>query len=443
MRVSVIGTGYVGLVAGACLAEKGHQVTCIDVDPVRVSHLCNGCLPFHEPDLDDLVQRQLKAGTLSFSEDLTSAVSNSQMVFVTVGTPSCEDGSVDLSAVLAVAEDIGRAMKDYLVIVVKSTVPVGTAELVRYNVAQYAKADFAVVSNPEFLREGQAIRDFLHPDRVIIGGADENAVSLLRQLYAPFTDPERILVMDSRSAEMAKYVANAFLATRVSFINEIAALCEESGADIEHVRYAAGMDPRVGLAYFSPGLGYGGSCLPKDLRAVLSLGQRGNMHMELLPAVQRVNSLQPLRLLRKISEHFEGVLIGRCITVWGLSFKAGTDDLRESPSIALIQGLVSAGATVTAYDPQANGAARSLLGAEVMVSDDQYACLQGAEALVVATEWDEFRRVDLSRVRELMRHPILFDARNIYDPATLKQAGFNYYGVGRSNHVERPLLLKN
>ena len=437
MHISVIGAGYVGVVIAACLSDQGHRISCVDVDKIRVSQLNLGILPYHEPDLGELVRRQLDGRSLSFTEDLASAVSNSQIVFITVGTPSYQDGSVDLSAVLNVAEGIGRAIEGHLVIVIKSTVPVGTAELVRREIAQYARADFAVLSNPEFLREGQAVRDFLHPDRVIIGGADEQAVGLLRELFAPFATAESILTMDSRSAEMAKYVANAFLATRISFINEIAALCEESGADIEQVRNAAGMDPRVGLAYFSPGPGYGGSCLPKDLRAVLALARQRDVRMELLSAVQRVNSLQPLRLLRKISDHFEGVLTGRRITLWGLSFKSGTDDIRESPSIVIIRGLVSAGAKVTAYDPQADGVVRSLLGTEVMVSDDQYASLQGTEALVIATEWDEFREADLTRVRELMHDPVLFDGRNIYDPATLTQSGFIYYGVGRPNEVER------
>ncbi|MCZ6866383.1 MAG: nucleotide sugar dehydrogenase, partial [Chloroflexi bacterium] len=277
MRISVIGSGYVGLVTSACLSDEGHQITCVDVDKTRVSQLSLGILPFHEPDLGELVRRQLDAGNLSFTEDLAPAVSNSQIVFITVGTPSYEDGSVDLSAVLTVAEGIGRAIEGYLVIVIKSTVPVGTAELVRHEIAQYARADFAVLSNPEFLREGQAVRDFLEPDRVIIGGADEQAVGLLRELFASFATAEKILIMDSRSAEMAKYTANAFLATRISFINEMAGLCEGLGVDIERVRQAVGMDPRIGQAYFSPGLGYGGSCLPKDLRAVLAMGRQRNL----------------------------------------------------------------------------------------------------------------------------------------------------------------------
>ena len=445
MRISVIGAGYVGLVTAACLSNEGHQITCVDVDKTRVSQLSLGILPFHEPDLGELVRRQLDAGNLSFTEDLAPAVSNSQIVFITVGTPSYEDGSVDLSAVLTVAEGIGRAIENCLVIVIKSTVPVGTAELVRHEIARYARADFAVLSNPEFLREGQAVRDFLEPDRVVIGGDDEQAVGLLRELFAPYATPESILTMDSRSAEMAKYTANAFLATRISFINEVASLCEGLGVDVERVRQAVGMDPRIGQAYFAPGLGYGGSCLPKDLRAILAMGRQRNMSLKLLPAVQQVNNDQPMRLFHKILDHFEGVLAGRHITVWGLTFKSGTDDLRETPVLPLIAALVGVGAQVTAYDPQTNGAIRSFLGDEIILSDDQYGSLSGCEALIVATDWASFRDADLLEMRSLMVHPLIFDGRNVYSPEVMRELGFRYFGIGRPGAQEgsTPLVTEN
>jgi UDPglucose 6-dehydrogenase len=410
----------------------------MDVDKAKVTQLRKGKVPFYEPGLEELVQRQLSAGALSFTHDLPSAVRNTQIVFVSVGTPSAEDGSVDLCALFEVAEGIGKAMEEYLVIVVKSTVPVGTAGQVRSLVARYAQGDFAVLSNPEFLREGQGIQDFVHPDRVIIGGSDDRAITLLYQVYAPFVPLDRILVMDAHSAEMAKYAANAFLATRISFINEVATLCEELGADIEQVRRAIGMDPRIGQAYFSPGLGYGGSCLPKDLRAMLAMGRERNVDLELLSATQRVNSYQLLRLFRRISDHFEGAVAGRRITVWGLTFKGGTDDLRESPSVSLIRMLVSAGSRVTAYDPTANGVARATLGDEVLLISDQYASIRGTEALVVATDWEKFREADLALVASQMRAPVMFDGRNIYDPAVMEKLGFIYYGVGR--HTSRSIL---
>lgn len=431
MRIGVIGTGYVGLVAATCLAGKGHQVVSMDVDPLKVLQLAQGKVPYYEPHLDELLQEQLAARRVRFTTDLHQTVAEAQVVFITVGTPSRPDGSVDLQAVFDVAEGIGKALSSYQVIVIKSTVPVGTAAQVREKVARHASGPFAVVSNPEFLREGQAVHDFLKPDRVILGGSDSQAIGLVRRIYEDFTTPDRILVMDHSSAEMAKYAANAFLATRVSFINEVAALCEGMGADVEQVRRAIGMDPRIGHAYLSPGLGYGGSCLPKDVRAILSMAQQHGVDVELLPAVQQVNVHLPARLFRKIADHFEGAVKGRRITVWGLAFKAGTDDMRESPAVPLVHALAGAGAHVTAYDPRANGAARAILGELVSFSEDQYLSLADADALVIATDWNEFRQADLLRMRHLMRAPILFDGRNLLDPATVRDMGFMYYGTGR------------
>lgn len=442
MRIGVIGTGYVGLVAATCLADKGHQVVSMDVDPLKVLQLAQGRVPYYEPHLEELLQEQLAARRIHFTADLRQAVADAQVVFITVGTPSHPDGSVDLRAVFEVADGIGRALSGYQVIVIKSTVPVGTADQAREMVARQARGAFSVVSNPEFLREGQAVHDFLNPDRVILGGSDSQAIALVRQIYEAFTTPDRILVMDHRSAEMAKYAANAFLATRVSFINEVAALCEGLGADVEQVRRAIGMDPRIGHAYLSPGLGYGGSCLPKDMRAILSMARQQGVDIELLPAVQRVNGHQPARLFRKIADHFEGTVKGRRITFWGLAFKAGTDDMRESPAVPLVRALASAGAHVTAYDPRANGTARALLGELVAFSEDQYLSLSETDALVIATDWNEFRRADLQRMRHLMRAPILFDGRNILDPDTVRDMGFVYYGTGGHGPSQAPAPVR-
>jgi UDPglucose 6-dehydrogenase len=431
MRIAVVGTGYVGLVTAACLSEKGHQVTCMDVDSAKVSQLKLGKVPYYEPHLEEIVQHQVHTDALRFTDDLSSAVAGSPIVFITVGTPSGENGSADLSALFSVADAIGKIVAEDLVVVVKSTVPVGTVDALQHRVALQGQRNFAVLSNPEFLREGRAVHDFLNPHRVIIGGDDEKAVALLNEIYASFVPQERILIMDARSAEMAKYTANAFLATRISFINEIAALCEGLGADVEQVRRAAGMDPRVGSDYLSPGLGYGGSCLPKDLRAILAMGGRINMDLELLPAVQRVNSFQPFRMFQKISDHFEGVIGGRHVTIWGLAFKGGTDDLRESPSIPLIHALVNGGSQVTVYDPKASKNGCIGLGDKVAMSNNQYASVHGAEALVVATDWDEFRRADLSQIINEMQSPVIFDGRNVYNPLQMKELGFIYHGIGR------------
>jgi UDPglucose 6-dehydrogenase len=434
MRIAVVGTGYVGLVTAACLAEKRHQVTCMDVDSAKVAQLKTGKVPYYEPGLEEIVQRQVQADTLRFTDSLSSAIADSRIVFITVGTPSGENGSADLNALFNVADEIGRVSAGDLVVVVKSTVPVGTVEAVQHRTALQPQKGFTVLSNPEFLREGRAVHDFFNPHRVIIGGDDEKAIALLNQVYASFVPPESILVMDARSAEMAKYTANAFLATRISFINEIAALCEGLGADVEQVRRAAGMDPRIGSDYLSPGLGYGGSCLPKDLRAVLAMGVRVNMDLDLLGAVQRVNSFQPFRMFQKISDHFEGVTSGRHVTIWGLAFKGGTDDLRESPSIPLIHALVKGGSQVTVYDPKASKkSAYVALGDQVAVSDNQYASIRGADALVVATDWDEFRQADFSKVASQMHSPVIFDGRNVYNPMQMKELGFIYHGIGRNS----------
>ena len=441
MKITIAGTGYVGLVVGACLADYGHQVTCADIDPERVELLKQGKAPYYEPGLEELLQKGIRQKRLRFSMDLDKATQGASLIFVTVGTPSRQDGSADLSAVFDAAENVGRAANGFgsRVLAIKSTVPVGTAGEVETLLARLGANNVSVVSNPEFLRESRAIRDFLHPDRVVIGTNDPYARDLLHALYAPFVSEDRILVMDRHSAEMAKYASNAFLATRISFVNEIAGLCQAVNADVESVRQAMGLDPRIGPGYLAPGIGYGGSCLPKDVRALLHSGEANDASMEIVEAVQRVNNQQPIRLLRRILDHFNGTLEGRRLAVWGLAFKPGTDDVRESPSITLMKLLAKAGATVTAHDPEANDTALCLLPDSVTLSDDRYETLRDAEALIVATDWDEFRSPDFARIRTLMRVPVIFDGRNMYDPGMMRRYGFSYHSVGRpSVELESP-----
>ncbi len=446
MRLCVLGTGYVGLVAGAGFADFGNEVVCVDIDAEKVARLHRGELPIYEPGLERLVAHNVAEKRLSFSTAVAEGVSRAEVVLIAVGTPQGEDGSADLQYVLAAAAEIGRSLTGFTVIVNKSTVPVGSADKVREVVAQYAQHPFAVVSNPEFLKEGDAVADFMKPDRVIIGvgngsvserDEDRRAREVMRNLYAPFVRTnDRILLMDTRSAELTKYASNAFLATRISFMNEMANLCEGVGADVEMVRRGIGMDQRIGPKFLFPGIGYGGSCFPKDVQAVLATARDSGGKLEIVEAVHRVNQLQKERLFDKLARHFGGVLQRKKIALWGLSFKPGTDDIREAPALVIIDRLVNAGAEVHVHDPVANGVmqkelARHALFAQVVFHEHNYDALAGAHALVLCTEWHQFRRPNFQRVKELLAEPVLFDGRNIWDPAEVRALGFTYYGIGR------------
>jgi UDPglucose 6-dehydrogenase len=431
MRIAVVGAGYVGLVAGACLAENGNQVVCVDRDAAKIRMLQRGRIPIYEPGLEELVRRNRTEARLSFATTLPKAVRQAQIVFIAVGTPQGEDGSADLQHVLDVAREIARAMNGYKVIVDKSTVPVGTSALVRDVVRRETTHPFSVVSNPEFLKEGAAIDDFMRPDRVVIGVEDPRAADLMTELYRPFTRTGApIMVMDCASAELSKYASNAMLATRISFMNEIANVCELLGADVDQVRRAVGSDKRIGTSFLFPGVGYGGSCFPKDVKAMVRFAADKNYDFRILTAVEAVNADQKKRLLKKMEKHF-GILKGKRIAVWGLAFKPRTDDMREAPAIDLIEGLVDAGAKVHAFDPEAMQVARKMLGGRVAYADSSYDVLAGADALAIVTEWNEFREPDFARMRKLMRAPVIFDGRNLYSPAQMKAQGFTYYSIGR------------
>ena len=431
MRLAVLGTGYVGLVAGAGFADFGNDVTCVDIDASKIARLLQGELPIYEPGLDALVARNRAQGRLSFSSDIASAVAGAEIVFIAVGTPMGADGAADMTAVLAAAESIGRAMVGPLVVVTKSTVPVGTADRVREVIARFAAHPFAVVSNPEFLKEGDAVNDFMKPDRILIGTDDERARKLLSHLYAPFVRTnDRLQFMDARSAELTKYAANCILATRISFMNEIANLAELLGADVEHVRRGIGADPRIGPKFLFPGVGFGGSCFPKDLHALLHVAGSLGSPLEVVAATERANARQKTILADKIERHFGGVA-GRTIAIWGLAFKPKTDDIREAPALALIERLLAAGARVTAHDPAAMPAVRAVLGDRITLAPRMYDALEGADALVLVTEWHEYRRPDFQRIKTLLRQPVLFDGRNIWDPEDVRGHGFTYQGIGR------------
>jgi len=433
MKIAVVGTGYVGLVAGACLAENGNEVICVDKDPAKIRLLQRGKIPIYEPGLDELVRRNRTEKRLIFTTALERGVRNSQIIFIAVGTPTGEDGSADLQHVLSVARDAARAMNGYKVIVNKSTVPVGTAAKVREVVRRETTHPFSVVSNPEFLKQGAAIEDFMKPDRVVIGAEDPRAAELMTELYAPFTRTGApIMLMDCSSAELCKYAANAMLATRISFMNEVANVCEAVGADVDQVRRAVAADRRIGPSFLFPGVGYGGSCFPKDVKAMLKFAASKDYAFEILEAVEAVNERQKLRLLSKVQQHFgSGSLKGKRLAVWGLAFKPRTDDMREAPSVPLIRGFLEAGAAVQAYDPEAMAVARSIFGSKVTYADNGYAALTGADALVIVTEWNEFREPDFARMRKLMRTPVIFDGRNLYRPEQIRAHGFTYTSIGR------------
>ena len=431
MKIAVIGSGYVGLVAGACLAENGNDVVCIDKDAAKVRMLQRGRIPIYEPGLEELVKRNRAEKRLTFTTNLPQGVRNSQIVFIAVGTPTGEDGSADLRHVMEVAEQIGKAMNGYKVIVDKSTVPVGTAEKVRQVIKKHTNHPFSVVSNPEFLKQGAAIEDFMKPDRVVIGAEDQRAAEIMKELYAPFTRTGApIMMMDCASAELCKYAANAMLATRISFMNEIANVCEAVGANVDQVRRAVASDRRIGPAFLFPGVGYGGSCFPKDVKAILKFSGEKKYDFQILKAVESVNERQKLRLLAKMKQHF-GSLDGKKIAVWGLAFKPRTDDMREAPAVPLINGILDAGASVVAYDPEAIKVARGIFGSRVQFADKSYAALAGADALAIVTEWNEFREPDFTRIRKLMRTPVIFDGRNLYNSDHIRGLGFTYFSMGR------------
>jgi UDPglucose 6-dehydrogenase len=431
MKIAVIGTGYVGLVAGACLAENGNEVVCVDKDSAKVRALQRGRIPIYEPGLEELVRRNRAEKRLTFTTDLSKGVRASQIVFIAVGTPTGEDGSADLRHVLEVARQIGKSMNGYKVVVDKSTVPVGTSERVREAIQKETKHPFSVVSNPEFLKQGAAIEDFMKPDRVVIGADDQRAGEIMKELYAPFTRTGApIMMMDCASAELCKYAANAMLATRISFMNEVANVCEAVGADVDAVRRAVASDRRIGPAFLFPGVGYGGSCFPKDVKAIITFSSAKNYTFEILHAVESVNERQKIRLLGKMKQHF-GSLKGKRIAVWGLAFKPKTDDMREAPAVPLISGLLDVGAFVTAYDPEAMKVARGIFGANVDFKDKSYEALAGADALAIVTEWHEFREPDWAKIKKAMKTPVIFDGRNIYNPEQLRGLGFTYYSMGR------------
>ncbi len=431
MRIAIVGTGYVGLVAGACFAESGNDVVCVDKDETKIRTLKRDKMPIYEPGLEELVRRNRAEGRLTFTTTLPKAVRDSAVIFIAVGTPQGEDGSADLKHVLGVAGEIAKAMNGYKVIVDKSTVPVGTSEKVREVIRRATTHPFSVVSNPEFLKQGAAIEDFMKPDRVVIGAEDARAQELMLELYSPFTRTGApIMVMDCASAELAKYAANAMLASRISFMNEVANVCELVGADVDQVRKAIGSDRRIGTAFLFPGVGYGGSCFPKDVQAMIRFASDKSYEFKILEAVETVNTLQKSRLFTKIKKHF-GAVKGKTVGVWGLAFKPKTDDMREAPAIPLIEALIAAGATVQAHDPEAMKVARGIFGSKITYASNNYDALKGADCLVIVTEWNEFRRPDFERMRSLMRTPVIFDGRNLFTPDQMQQSGFKYYSIGR------------
>jgi UDPglucose 6-dehydrogenase len=432
MKIAVIGSGYVGLVVGACFAETGNDVICVDKDSAKIRRLRQGVIPIYEPGLEELVRRNRTERRLVFTTDLSDAVKRSEVIFIAVGTPTDEDGGADLQHVLGAARDIARAMNGYKVIVDKSTVPAGTSERVATVVRAETTHPFSVVSNPEFLKQGAAVEDFLKPDRVVIGATDQRAAEIMTELYRPFTRTGApIMVMDCASAELCKYAANAMLATRISFMNEVATVCERFGADVDMVRKAVASDRRIGPAFLFPGVGYGGSCFPKDVKAIVRFSADKKYRFRILEAVESVNEQQKLSLLGKVDAHFGRSLRGKTIAVWGLAFKPRTDDMREAPSIPIIQGLLRRGARIRAFDPEAKATARHVFGKKIQYSPHAYDALAGADALLVVTEWNEFREPDFDRMKRLMKKPVIFDGRNIYNPQQIRALGFTYSSIGR------------
>lgn len=434
MRICTVGSGYVGLVAGACFAEGGNHVIGVDIDAQKIEMLNRGEIPIYEPGLCEIVQRNLKAGRIEFTTDLEDAVKRSLVIFIGVGTPPAQDGSADLSSILSVAKTIGRVMDGYRIVVMKSTVPVGTHKRVSQVIEQETEHEFDYVSNPEFLKEGAAIDDFTRPDRVVIGADNPAVIEIIKELYSPFMRrSERLLVMSPASAEMTKYAANAMLATRISFMNEIAGLCEHIGADVEEVRRGVGSDSRIGDAFLFPGVGYGGSCFPKDVSALSSMGEQVGHPMTIIDAVQEVNRRQRDVFAERILEHFKDRCSKTTLAIWGLAFKARTDDVREAPAIAVIRRLADAGIRVKAYDPEAMVTGAAALGGAAEIVADAYEVLNGADALVLFTDWPEFRTPDFDRIYEKLTTPLIFDGRNLYEPKAMARRGFTYIGIGRTS----------
>jgi len=445
MNVTIFGTGYVGLVTGACLSEMGNHVVCVDIDADKVARLGRGEIPIYEPGLEPIVKRNHDNGQLTFTTDPAPAIAHGQVVFIAVGTPPDEDGSADLQYVLSVAKTIGRYMDRYTVVVNKSTVPVGTADRVREAIAaelaaRGAAVEFDVVSNPEFLKEGDAVADCMRPDRIVVGSSSTRAIERLRKLYAPFNrNHDRMVVMDERSAELTKYAANAMLATKISFMNEVANIAERVGADVELVRHGIGADPRIGYHFIYPGAGYGGSCFPKDVQALERTARSVGYQARLLDAVEAVNRDQKGKLFELISRHFDGKLEGRTIALWGLAFKPNTDDMREAPSRRLMEDLWAAGAKVRAYDPEAEDETRRIYGErnDLALCGQPHEALEGADVLAIVTEWKLFRSPDFESIRAALKEPAIFDGRNLYDPAVVEEAGLAYYGIGRGRSLRR------
>lgn len=432
MKIAVIGTGYVGLVTGTCFAETGNKVTCIDIDQNKVGKLANGEITIYEPGLEKIFLRNLKEGRLQFTTDLAEGVEDAAIVFLALPTPPGENGSADLRYVLGVASDLGKIMTDYKVIVDKSTVPVGTAEKVHTAIAQNYHGEFDVVSNPEFLREGVAVDDFMKPDRVVVGTRSERAKKMMNDLYAPYVrQGNPVIFMDEKSAELTKYAANSFLATKISFMNEIAQLCERMGADVDMVRRGIGGDERIGKRFLFPGIGYGGSCFPKDVQALIHSAEEENYDFKILKAVEAVNELQKLHLMPKIMHYFNNELKGKQFALWGLAFKPNTDDIREAPALYLIDALVSAGASIIAYDPEAMGNVKKAIGEKIGYAVNQYQALEKADALIIATEWSEFRTPDFEMIDERLKNKVIFDGRNLFDVKQITDMGYHYESIGR------------
>ena len=432
MNIAIVGTGYVGLVTGTCLAETGNQVICVDIDEEKIEKMQSGVVPIYEPHLDLLFERNIKQGRLTFTTNLAEAVEKAKIIFLALPTPPGEDGSADLSYILGVASALGKIITDYKVIVDKSTVPVGTADKVRKEISKYANCDFDVVSNPEFLREGFAVGDFLKPDRVVVGTNSEKAKDIMEELYKPYVrQGNPIIFMDEKSAELTKYAANAFLATKITFMNEIANLCEKLGADVDAVRIGIGSDERIGKRFLFPGIGFGGSCFPKDVQALAKLASNVTYDFKILGAVMDINNKQKTIIIPKIKNYFNNNLKDKKIAIWGLAFKPDTDDIREAPSLFIIEELLKAGASISAYDPEAMNNVRNLIGDKINYAFDEYEALRGADMLLIATEWSLFRTPDFEKVASLLKNKVIFDGRNLYDLNQMKKLGFYYNSIGR------------
>jgi UDPglucose 6-dehydrogenase len=434
MKITVVGTGYVGLVTGTCFSETGNKVTCVDIDKNKVDKLSNGQITIYEPGLEKIFLRNIKEGRLTFTTELESAIEGAEIIFLALPTPPGADGSADLKYVLGVADHLGKILKDYKVIVNKSTVPVGTADKVSAAIAKNYKGEYDVVSNPEFLREGVAVDDFMKPDRVVVGTRSERAKKLMSDLYAPFVrQGNPVIFMDERSSELTKYAANSFLATKISFMNEVAQLCERMGADVDMVRRGIGSDDRIGKRFLFPGIGYGGSCFPKDVQALIMSSDEVKYDFEILKAVEKVNANQKLHLVEKIKSYFKGDLKGKHIALWGLAFKPNTDDIREAPALSIIDALTTMGASIAAFDPEAMPNVKAQIGDKIAYASSQYEALSGADFLIIATEWSEFRTPDFERIEKEIKNKIIFDGRNLFEVSKMKELGYHYESIGRAN----------